>query len=194
MFEHEGGTLARVPATGGDLTELTVTEGTFTDVLPDGWTAPHSGGTGNISFDCAEVRALGVEALTMTPLLSSAYGAQYLATGHLLFARAGALIAVPCDTENLAVTDAEVGGASGRCRGIPVCHGSRGDLRHRDACVRGGTGPCVWKVARLDRRGQRTVLDMPERVYGVLDVSPRGSDRRRDTRRRSLFVALEPSV
>ena len=172
LFEDEGRTLSMVSAAGGERTELATVQGMFSDVLPDGKTALYSEGIDNISADYTGVLALGFEDLTMTPLLSSAYGARYLPTGHLLFARAGALVAVPFDAEEVAVTGAEVVvlrdvAVESLFPTIHAAISASGTL----AYVQGGdlaSGQLAW----VNRHGEHAILDVPERVYGVLDVSP----------------------
>ena len=175
LMEDQGRTLSQVSATGGDPTEIVSerSDGRMTHVLPNGRAAlMTSVSPGSISNDYASVQALMLDTLTTKPLLSAAYDARYLPTGHLLFARGGALLAVPFDADRVEVTGEEVvvlqGVAMESLFGTVHAASSENGVL---AYVAGGD-LARGKLAWVDRHGEDAVLDTPERVYGSFDVHP----------------------
>ena len=107
-------TLARIPATGGTpeilVTPAPETQHTWPQVLPGGNEVlftimpvnpgenESEGSVAVLSLDTGEFRSL----------VSAGHYARYIPTGHIVFARTGALWAVPFDLENLNITGTEV--------------------------------------------------------------------------------------
>jgi serine/threonine-protein kinase len=96
----------RVPASGGDLEPITVlAKGEaahwWPDVLPNGKTLLYTvlDGTGETRIDAQDLESGKLERL-----IQSAYNARYVASGHILFGRAGSLWAVPFDLDRSAVS------------------------------------------------------------------------------------------
>jgi serine/threonine-protein kinase len=177
--EDQGRTLSRVPATGGEPTEVTRLEagGVFDQVLPGGRAAlVSSRSVGSISRDYGVVQLLMFDDLRSKPVLMSAYDARYLPSGHLQFARAGALLAVPFDLERLEVTGDETVvlrdvGMESIFGNVHAVFSDNGTLVY----VSGGD-LARGKLAWVDRKGRGGLLPVPERVYGLFDVGP--DDRR----------------
>ena len=91
----------RVPASGGELEPVTaLAEGEaahwWPDVLPNGKTLLYTvlDGTGE-----GRVHAQDLESGKSEKLIDSGYNARYVASGHILFGRAGSLWAVPFDAD-----------------------------------------------------------------------------------------------
>jgi len=106
LFTSAPGTgLWRVSASGGTPEIVTTLDTTanelthrFPEVLPDGQTALFTIRTrGEASFDAAKVEILSTETGEHRILLEGGSQARYAPTGHILFARAGAIHAIPFD-------------------------------------------------------------------------------------------------
>ena len=105
-FAPTGGSgLMQVPAAGGasrEVTKLNTEKGEFShrwpDVLPDGDTILFTaGGTG--SWDDAQIVMQSLKSGARQNLIAGTFP-RYIPTGHLVFARRGALWAVPLDLAN----------------------------------------------------------------------------------------------
>ena len=100
--------------------------------------------------------------LTMIPLVSSAYDGRYLPSGHLLFARAGAIIAVPFDADELGVTGEEV--VVGRdvaveswFANVHAATSANGTLAYVS-----GRDLAEGQLAWVDRHGDSGLLEVPD--------------------------------
>jgi len=97
--------LSRVSAAGGTPEVLTIPDRgrrekthRWPDILPDGKTVIFTVGTADIaSYDEARIEVLSLETGTRRTLIDRGTFARYVPTGHLTYARAGALFAVPFD-------------------------------------------------------------------------------------------------
>jgi len=176
FFEDQGSTLSRVAATGGDREEVYHFGGfggIFTDVLPDGRAALLTAGASRtVSLDYGSVQLLLLDTLTLRSLLSSAYDARYLPSGHLQFARAGALMAVAFDLERLetygdAVAVGQDVAMESLFGNVHTAVSPTGTLAYVP-----GADQARGRLAWVDRDGTTGVLGAPERVYGVFDVAP----------------------
>jgi serine/threonine-protein kinase len=104
--------LSRISSDGGRLQPVTIPNPTLREtshgwpqILPGGQTILYTVKPGNIaSYDDAQivVKRLGTTAPKI--LIRGATYARYVPTGHLVYARAGKLFAVPFDLNNLSVT------------------------------------------------------------------------------------------
>jgi Tol biopolymer transport system component len=105
-FAPTGGSgLMQVPATGGaprEITRLDAKRDEFShrwpDVLPDGDTLLFAAG-GTDSWDDAQIVAQSLKTGARHTLIAGSFP-RYISTGHLVFARRGALWAVPLDLAN----------------------------------------------------------------------------------------------
>ncbi len=169
-FFIEGVGLARVPATGGDPellgTESEPVEGNYPQILP---------GCKDVLITSGDrVSIFSLENRESKILIPDGYYGRYIPTGHLVYARAGAIEAVP-----FSLTTREVTG-----RPVPVLEKVQLNSVMRTAqfafsdegmlvYVPGGdirkTIP-TW----VDREGNIESLDMPARSYGALKLSPDG--------------------
>jgi len=173
--------LQQVPAAGGRPQELTTLdlaarEGNhlFPEVLPGGDAVLFTVWKGG-SFEAASVWALSVRTGKRTEVLQGAAEPRYLPQGYLVFARAGALLAVPFDAKTLAV----LGPA------VPVVEGVWNDPTTGTANYAVSyTGTLVYapgqysvarrRIAWVDRRGRTEFLPLDPGFYGDLKLSPDG--------------------
>jgi serine/threonine-protein kinase len=174
--EDQGRTLSRVSATRGESTQVFSFPGTgwIDQVLPNGRAALVTSRTTSMSTDYAAVQLLMIDSREVKALALVGYDARYLASGHLMFARAGALMAVPFDVDRLEVTGPEA---------IVVRDVGMESLFGTVHLAASDTGTLVYvsggdvargKVGWVDRRGGRGALSMPDQVYGVFDINPDG--------------------
>jgi class 3 adenylate cyclase len=180
FFEDEGTTLSRISGAGGqpaELVRLGPIGPVLSEVLPDGRAAlVTSKSDGSWSAEYATVELMMLSDFTRRPLISPGYDGQYLPTGHLQFARAGALMAAPFDLERLRVTGAEVVvvrdvGMESVFGNVHAASSTSGTLVY----VPGGDF-ARGKLAWVDRQGASGVLAAPEHVYVTFDINP--DDRR----------------
>ena len=113
--------LVRIPETGGTpepLTTLDAESGEVAHVWPralPGGTAvlftifrtPDSGDRQSLDADEARVAVLSLDTGEQRVVVERGYNARYVPTGHLIFARQGALWAVPFDVDRMAITGSE---------------------------------------------------------------------------------------
>jgi len=162
--------LARVPATGGDPellgTESEPAKGNYPQILP---------GCKDVLITSGDrVSIFSLETRKSKLLVPDGYYGRYIPTGHLVYARAGAIEAVPFSLITREVTG----------RPVPVLEGIQLNSVMRTAqfafshegllvYVPGGdirkTIP-TW----VDREGNVESLAMPARSYGALKLSPDG--------------------
>jgi serine/threonine-protein kinase len=127
--------LWRVRASGGDpepLTTLAQGEKThrFPFVLPGSRAVLFEVGTSKItSFDDARIEVLTLATRTRQPLVPGGTYPLYVSTGHLLYTRAGKLIAVPFDRERLTLNGASETVADGMFVDTPSGSGNHGVSR-----------------------------------------------------------------
>ncbi|MDA2925363.1 protein kinase [Acidobacteria bacterium AH-259-L09] len=179
-----GAVLNSVPASGGE-PKLIVDLGYFpsddrpnvfgqlNEILPDGQSALVTVIVEtSISADSANIYALSLQTLEKTLLIGGGYDARYVPSGHLLFARTGVLMAVPFDLERLEVQgEPQVVlkgvGMESLFAHVQVSFSDTGTLVYSP-----GGNAAVGRIARVDRQGKTELLSVPERVYGVFDLSP----------------------
>ena len=140
------------------------------DILPGGKAAivsnPLRGGVGVLLFETGEFRLL----------VERAGGGRYAPSGHLVFARAGTLLAVPFDLKELAVTGPE----SVILEGVRM--DPAGPVMPQAAFSHDGTlvyapGAFLPNAVRpvwVDRHGKVEPLGMPPGSYGNFSLSPDG--------------------
>ena len=169
----EGRRPARVRETGGIAEPILVKNsgGSFRqpDILPGGKAAivsnPLRNGVGVLSLETGEFRLL----------VERAGGGRYAPSGHLVFARSGALLAVPFDVEKLELTGSETVILEGvRMEAGPVVSQAAfshdGTLVYAPGNIPANAVRPVW----VDRRGNVQSLRMPPRSYGNFSLSPDG--------------------
>ena len=177
----QGYRLYRVPAEGGEAQEVFQVlqqlgrQGSISQVLPGGRGALVSlFDERSISGDQAEVWLASLDGGENKALAINGFYARYVASGHLVFGRQGDVFAAPFDLDSLEVTGDAVrvfeGVASDSNFGyVQFVFDENGTA----AFIPGGDIP-KGRVAWVDRLGAEGVLDIPERIYGVFDVTSDG--------------------
>jgi serine/threonine-protein kinase len=186
--------LRRLDASGGPLTVLTRPDRTrgeadhyLPEMLPGGRAVlftitPVTGGLG-----AAQVAVLDLETGKYRTILRGGSHAQFVASGHLVYAAAGALWAVAFDLGEMQVRGNPVQVVANV---VTTDHGaidavvtSDGTLVYVPGTLEGTPRTLVW----VDRQGLETPINAPARPYLLPDLSPDGSqlaifanDRERD--------------
>ncbi len=176
--ETETYTLSRVPAEGGNpervLSTPDVDVRRFNDVLPDGQTVLAEKSS-SIGGDFGDIIHVNLRTRETKLLVRSGYAARYVPPGYVLFARAGDVMAVRYDIDRGEVVGDPVTLASG------VAMESLFGMLHIASSSTGvavyapGGDLSVGTLAWVDRRGAVEYLDVPERVYGAVDLAPDGN-------------------
>ena len=173
--------LFRVSAAGGTPKPLTVSDRKkgesghrWPEILPGGKAVIFTIWTGR-GFDDARIGMLSLETGERRVLVEGGTYARYVPSGHLVFARAGGLLAVPFDLTRLEVTGAPVSilegvsmspttGAAG------FSSSGNGSLAYVPGGLTVGEGTLVW----VDRKGVAQALPAPSRAYISPRLSPDG--------------------
>jgi WD40 repeat protein len=185
--EDQGRRLSRVPADGSERSSPMAEErllqilggdgqmANFSDVLPDGGAVLVTKWVNSIGGDYAEIVLLDTETLEARSLLRSGYGARYVPSGYLVFARGGNLMAVRFDMGRREVEGEEVQVAAGvgmesLFGQVHAAFSSNGLLAYAP-----GGDRTIGKLAWVDRNGEIEFLeDAPPQTYGVVDLTPDG--------------------
>ncbi len=162
---------------GQILTTPDSTEGEFShrwpQFLPGGKAVLFTIDTGG-SFDEARIGVLSLETGKTKVLLEGGTGARYLPTGHIVFSRAGALLAVPFDLERLERT----GDPVTVVEGILMEPGGAAHFTFSDdgslAYVPGGVLVPNRKLIWVNRQGEVEPLPAEAREYMSPSLSPDG--------------------
>jgi len=176
--ETETYTLSRVAADGAKpehvLSSPDVKATRFDDVLPDGETALAERNS-SIGGDFGDIIHINLRTKETKVLVRSGYAARYVPPGYVMFARAGNLMAVQYDNSRGDIVGDPFTLASG------VAMESLFGMLHATSSSTGisayvpGGDLSVGKLAWIDRRGAVEYLNVPERVYGVVDLAPDGN-------------------
>ena len=142
------------------------------------WTQPHMLPAGKAAIVSNPLLGVGVLSLTsgeFRRLVESGFGGSYAPSGHLVFARAGSLMAAPFDLERLAVRGPATVVLDGiRMEGqVAVAQAvfSRdGTLVYAPGRAANRTTTPVW----VDRQGTIVPVGMPPRTYRSFSLSPDG--------------------
>ena len=162
---------------GQILTTPDSTEGEFShrwpQFLPGGKAVLFTIDTGG-SFDEARIGVLSLETGKTKVLLEGGTGARYLPTGHIVFGRAGSLLAVPFDLERLERT----GDPVTVVEGILMEPGGAAHFTFSDdgslAYVPGGVLVPERKLVWVNRQGEVEPLPAEPREYMSPSLSPDG--------------------
>jgi serine/threonine-protein kinase len=131
--------------------------------------------TGNFNWDYDRIGVLSLETGERRVLLEGGTYARYVPSGHLVYARAGELLAVPFDLKQLEVTGPSVSMVQGISvtRALGVAQFSlSGDGSF--AYVPGGSSVSERTLLWVDRKGASRPLLAPARAYGTPRLSPDG--------------------
>jgi serine/threonine-protein kinase len=175
--------LMRVPASGGDPQPFTTLDPQkkerthrWPQVLPDGKSVLFTVGTADSPefYDDSEIDVVSIATGKRTAIFKGASMAAYIPTGHLIYARAGQLFAVPFDAARLQVTgtatpvvqnvaaDTSSGAAFFSISNIDLIYISGPTINERNSLV--------W----ADRTGAVTALPAPPHHYRDVRLSPDG--------------------
>ena len=192
VFAGSNGGLLEVLASGGSpaaLTSPSTERGEFSHRLPHAlpggesilFTATRSRFA---RWDEAQVWLYSRGTSAAKLLIDGGADARYISSGHLLYVREGALLAVPFDLERLEVTGGAVGVVpdvmqAAYMAGLPnetgvmqVSVSTTGTLVY----LPGGTQkPTEYEVHALDRNGQGKPLPIPALDFRTLRISPDGT-------------------
>ncbi|MFY9530333.1 MAG: protein kinase [Candidatus Acidiferrales bacterium] len=173
--------LFRVSAAGGTPTPLTALDRKkgelshrWPEILPGGKAVLFTTWTG-ATFDDARIGVLLLETGEQRVLVEGGTYARYVPSGHLVYARAGGLLAVPFDLKRLEVTGTPVslleGVSTNPFFGVADFSTSAdGSL----AYVPGGSSAGEATLSWVDRNGATQALPAPPRAYMFPRLSPDG--------------------
>jgi serine/threonine protein kinase len=185
------GGIVRIPESGGDIeavTTLDVAKGErshrFAGLLPAGDALIYTVGFEGINnYDEARIDLWDMRTGTRKTIIDGGTAATYSPSGHIVYARAGKLMAVPFDVLRREVTGPafEVQDGVMMSRNTGAAHYSlsqRGDLAYVPGPAEGGRRTLVW----VDRSGKAEPLPLPAASYLYPRISPDG---------RTLAVEIE---
>ena len=185
------GGIVRIGESGGEIepvTKLDVEHGErshrFAHFLPGGNSLIYTVGLDGInSYDDGRIDLWDLKTGRHKPLITGGTSAVYSPSGHIVYARAGKLFAVPFDLKRQEVTGSafEVLNNLMMSRNTGVAEfrvSNRGDLAYVPGPAEGGDRRLVW----VDRSGKAEPLPLPPASYLYPRISPDG---------RSLAVEIE---
>jgi eukaryotic-like serine/threonine-protein kinase len=173
--------LFEVPAAGGTPKPLTVPDRKkgeyghrWPQILPGGKAVLFTIWTGAY-FDEARIGVLSLETGERRVLIEGGTYARYIPSGHMVYARAGGLLAVPFDLKRLEVTGPSVSILEGVSMnptfgGAEFSSSSDGSLVY----VPGGSSAVERTLLWVDRKGEARPLPAPPRAYLSPRLSPDG--------------------
>jgi serine/threonine protein kinase/Tol biopolymer transport system component len=174
--------LFRVSAAGGTPNPLTFPDRKageygylWPQFLPGGKEIIFTIWSGVGGIDHAKIGLLSLDTGKQRVLVEGGTYARYVPSGHIVYARAGGLLAVPFDLQRLEVTGAPVSILEGV--GMDPSFGSAyfsssadGLLAYVPGGLTGSDSSLVW----VDRKGMAQVLPVPPRAYDSPRLSPDG--------------------
>jgi Tol biopolymer transport system component len=179
-----GSGLFRIPAAGGAPQILTKPNQKEQEISHR-WPQVLPGGKGVLftiqvgsgsSYDDARIAVLSLETDKWRTLLTGGSYARYVPSGHIVYARAGSLMAVPFDLSRMEVRGAPVPVQEGVVTTALTSGSAEYDVTASGmlAYVPGNAKAPVRSLVWVDRTGGAKILPAPERVYGSPRVSPDG--------------------
>lgn len=176
--------LFAVPARGGipePVTEVDIERGEkshrFPEVLPSGSAVLFTVGMRDMTtWDTANIAVFSLKTLEIKELIRGGTCPKYLPTGHILYARSGALYAVPFDEEKLVTTgdefrlDRQVVTSEG-FGGAQFSISREGTLIY----VAGGSDAPENNMVWVDRRGNIEEVGAQSHLYISQRISPDGT-------------------
>ena len=180
---HYPGGIVRIRDSGGTIepvTQLDLQHGErthrFANVLPGGRALIYTvGAAGMDSYNDARIDLWDLRTGTRKTLIPGGMSAVYSPSGHIVYARAGKLFAVPFDLNRLEVTGTPVEVLDGVLMSTNTGAASfalskRGDLAYVPGTAEGGRRTLVW----VDRSGRAEPLPLPAASYLYPRLSPDG--------------------
>jgi Tol biopolymer transport system component/tRNA A-37 threonylcarbamoyl transferase component Bud32 len=130
------------------------------------------------SYDDARIAVLSLETGKWRTLLTGGSYARYVPPGHIVYARAGSLIAVPFDLSRMEVRGAPVPVQEGVVTTVLTSGGAEYDVTPSGllAYVPGTAKAPVRSLVWVDRTGNAKTLPAPPRVYNAPHLSPDGKE------------------
>jgi Tol biopolymer transport system component len=175
--------LFKVPATGGEPQRITAldaknqeTEHRFPEILPGGKALLFVvRNAAQPSFDDADIAALSLATGARKILIKSGTNPHYVSTGHLIFLRAGVLLAVPFDPVRLEISGAAVPVAENILENPRIGAGqyaisNDGSLVY----IPGGVTYGEHELVFVDKTGTARSLTASKRPYEDFTISPDG--------------------
>jgi serine/threonine-protein kinase len=175
--------IARTRVDGGETTQVTELDGSKNEqthrhaqLLPGGKSMIFTvASTTTQSFDDASIVAYSMQTKRRRTLIEGGFYARYSPSGHLVYARAGNLYAVPFDPETFDVKGSPVAVVEGVLMSTNTgaayySISKTGSLAYAPGTAEGGKRQLVW----VDRTGKETPLPLPERAYLYPRLSPDG--------------------
>ena len=143
-------------------------------LLPGGGAVIYTVGAGG-SWDDAQIVVEQIETRERRVLIEGGTHGRYIPTGHLVYARANTLMAVPFDLARLEVTGSPVPVVEGVMQGANsgVAHFAFSDLGSL-VYVPGGTQDIERTLVWVNRQGEVEPLAAPPRTYDDPRLSPDG--------------------
>ncbi len=177
------GALARVPAAGGKLEPVTKLDlgknerdHRYPQILPGGKAVLFTVAYSDIdSYDDACIAVQSLETGERKSLVEGGTLGRYSPSGHLLYVRAGNLLAVPFELTRLAVTGPPVPVLKGIFESVNQGSAHFDVARNGSlAYVPGGAEGAERTVVWVDRQGKAEPLPLPQRAYLHPRISPDG--------------------
>src|SRR5262249_15850225 len=178
-----GGGLWRVSANGGTPEMLTAPDSDRREkshrrpaLLPGGKAILMTVGTADItSFDDARIDVVTLATSKRKTIIQGGMDAQYLSTGHLLYARAGSLVAVPFADSRLEATGPPSVVASDVSTYPDFGYANFG-VSHDGSLLYlpGGARPWQTALVWVDRQGQSRPVSEVRRAFDYVSLSPDG--------------------
>jgi eukaryotic-like serine/threonine-protein kinase len=188
--QYPGG-IVRIRDSGGAVEPITVLDEhkaershRFAHLLPDGQAIMYTVASGDVdTYDDARIELFDLRTKQKKTLLTGGTSAVYSPSGHIVYARAGKLLAAPFDLGRREVTGGSfevLGGVlmSTNTGAADFALSRRGDLVYVPGAVEGGRRTLVW----VDRSGKQEPMSLPPASYLYPRISPDG---------RSLAVEIE---
>ena len=179
-----GSGLLRISASGGAPQTLTTPNAKeqeishrWPQVLPGGKSVLFTIQVGNASsYDDARIAVLSLQTGKWHTILQGGTYARYVSSGHIVYAHAGSLIAVPFDLSRLEASGSPVPVQEGVVTTALTSGGAEYDVTPSGllAYVPGTTRPPVRSLVWVDRSGNSKPIPAPPRVYSAPRISPDG--------------------
>lgn len=173
--DTEGTSLSRVPASGGSKVVLPnkfQDRKFYPEFLPDGKSVLCSIKT-PYNPDYGEIAVLSLSTGERRVIYKGGANPRYAASGHIVFARAGAILAAPFDLSRLEVTGPPVTLIEGIR--IEEWGAAQFALSKEGTLVYVNGGPAwIGKLTLVDKQGISKPFPAPAKAYGPVSVSPDG--------------------
>jgi Tol biopolymer transport system component/tRNA A-37 threonylcarbamoyl transferase component Bud32 len=179
-----GSGLMRISAAGGTPKTLTTPNAKeqeishrWPQVLPEGKFLLFTIQVGSaVSFDDAWIAVLSLETGKWRTVIKGGSYARYVSSGHIVYAHAGALMAVPFDLKRMEVAGSPMPVREGVVTTALTSGGAEYDVTESGllAYVPGNARPPVRTIVSIDRNGTTRNVPAPPRFYSSPRLSPDG--------------------